>query len=291
MRKPVSTFSSLAAGAVLLLTAPVAGAIDLNPGAVPDRTQITLRLDGGQTFATPNAGESRPALSLSKLYLAHWVLHHGAAEDKATIEHMIRVSDDGVASRLEAKYPQAIPETINRFGLSQTRHNGYWGNTTTSTNDVTRFLAEIRGDHVATPIFNGMASASPIAADGYSQDFGTSQIPGVQGTKFGWSDDRGINATTSFGPGFTVAANTYGPAATHTADVLGAITGSPIIPVSPVGGSPGTHALNLGSTSVPAITGAQVKEKVACLDPNNLRQAIPDDVLVPTTITDSIPGC
>ncbi|MGP6175049.1 hypothetical protein [Corynebacterium sp. A21] len=291
MRKLVSAFSSLTAGALLLLANPVAGAITLDSTAVPDRTQITLRLDGGQTFATPNAGESRPALSLSKLYLGHWVLHHGAAEDKDKVEHMIRVSDDGVASQLESKYPKAIPDTINSFGLTQTHHNGYWGNSTTSTNDVTRFLSEIRGDQVSAPIFNGMASAAPSAADGYTQDFGTSRILAVQGTKFGWSDDRGVNATASFGPGFTVAANTYGPAATHTADVLGAITGSPVIPTPPGESSPGTHELNLGSTSVPAITGAQVKTKIACLDPHNLRQAIPDEGLIPTAITDTIPGC
>ena len=64
-----------------------------------------------------------------------------------------------------------------------------------------------------------MATAAPVAADGYRQDFGTSHIPGVWGTKFGWSDDRTIHASVSTGHGFTVAANTYGDAQTHTADV------------------------------------------------------------------------
>lgn len=282
---------ALATGALVLSLAPAAGAITLDAGAVPDRTQLTLQLQNGTKVATPNSGESRPALSMSKLYLGHWVLHHGAPEDKARVEEMIRVSDDNAASQLEAKYPAAIPDTIAAFGLHQTHHNGYWGNTTTSTDDLTRFLSETRGDPVAAPLFRGMANAAPVAADGYAQDYGTAQIPGVQGTKFGWSDDRSINATASIGPGWTIAANTYGPAAANTVDVLGAITGAPVAPGAPGTGSPGTHELNLGSISVPAITGAQVKQQVACRDPHNLRQVIPDDVLVPTAITDAVPAC
>lgn len=285
MRK---TLLALFSFVLLLGTAPVAGAISLDPGAVPARTQITL-LIGGQQISTPNSGESRPALSLSKLYLGHWVLHHGAPEDKAKVEHMIRVSDDGLANQLETKYPRAIPDTIAAFGLGQTHHNGYWGNTSTSSNDVARFVAETRHDPVAAPLFNGMASASAVAADGYAQDFGTARVPGVQGTKFGWSNDRSIHATVSHGPGFTIAANTYGTPAAHTADVLGAIIGAPVVPGAP--GSPGTRQLNLGSTTVPAITGAELKAQVACLDPHGLRQVIPDEVLVPTAISDAVPAC
>lgn len=288
MRKLALT---LATGATALLLTPAAGAITLEPHAVPDRTQLTLQFPTGDRIATANADESRPALSLSKLYLGHWVLHHGAAGDKAQVEEMIRVSDDGIATTLENKYPNAIPDTIAWFGLHQTHHNGYWGNTTTSTNDVTHFLTEIRHDPVAAPLIRGMENASPVAADGYAQDYGTSRIPGAQGTKFGWSNDRSINATASLGPGWTVAANTYGPAAANTADVLGAITGAPVTPGPAGTGSPGTHELNLGSVTVPALTGAAVKDKVACLDPHNLRQAIPDDVLVPTAVTDAVPGC
>ena len=73
----------------------------------------------------------------------------------------------------------------------------------------------------------GMATAAPVAADGYRQDFGTSRIPGVIGTKFGWSDNRRIHASVSTAPEFTVAANTYGDAATHTADVTHAVHNAP----------------------------------------------------------------
>lgn len=283
--------AALIVGVLALVGTPVASAISLNPHAVPERTQVTLQFQNGHRVATPNSGESRPALSQSKLYLGYWVLHNGAAADQARVEHMIRVSDDAIASDLEHKYPQAIPEIIRDFGLHQTHHNGYWGNTTTSTDDLSGFLQEVRHDPVAAPLLRGMRNAAPVAADGYHQNYGTGRIAGVQGTKFGWSNDHSINSTASIGPGWSIAATTYGPAAANTADVLGAIIGVPLVPGTPEGGSAGTHDLNLGSFSVPALTGAGIKQQVACLDPHNLRQAIPDDVLVPTTITDAIPSC
>lgn len=283
--------AALIVGVLALAGMPVAGAISLNPHVVPERTQVTLQLENGHRMATPNSGESRPALSQSKLYLGYWVLYNGAQADKDRVEHMIRVSDDAVASDLERRYPQAIPEIIRDFNLNQTRHNGYWGRTTTSTDDLTRFLQAVRHDPVAAPLMRGMRDAAPVAADGYHQNYGTGRIPGAQGTKFGWSNDRNVNSTASIGPGWSIAATTYGPAAANTADVLGAIIGVPLVPGTPESGSPGTHELNLGSMSVPALTGAAVKQRVACLDPHNLRQAIPDDALVPTTITDAIPAC
>ncbi|WP_174375385.1 hypothetical protein [Nocardia higoensis] len=66
-----------------------------------------------------------------------------------------------------------------------------------------------------------MATAGEYAADGTPQDRGTARIPGVLGTKWGWSD---VGAPeVSFGPGFTVAAHTYGTSAEQTADVLAAL--------------------------------------------------------------------
>ena len=205
--------------ALSLVTIPAAQAVTLDPHAVPARTQITVRHDSGATVSTANSHESRPALSLSKLYLGYWVLKYGAPADKARVEHMIRVSDDNVATDLDRRYPQAIPSIIHEFGLRETHYTGYWGTTTTSTEDVARFTSRIQRDPIAAPIRTGMATAAPVAADGYRQDFGTSRIPGVIGTKFGWSDNRRIHASVSTAPGFTVAANTYGDAGTHTADV------------------------------------------------------------------------
>ncbi|WP_175974159.1 hypothetical protein [Corynebacterium sp. Marseille-Q2823] len=99
--------------------------------------------------------------------------------------------------------------------------------------DLTRFIGVISGDPVAAPITKGMATAAPTAADGYRQGFGTARIPGIIGTKFGWSDDRQVHASASFGPGYSVAANTYGSPADLTTDVLGAVEVSPQAPSLP----------------------------------------------------------
>lgn len=217
------TLSVATFAAGLAASAATAGIV-LDPAAVPSRTQITLRYSNGTVVSTANSHESRPALSLTKLYLGYWVLQHGSDADKARVENMIRFSEDATATDLDRAYPQAIPEVIAQFGLSETVYPGCWGNTTTSTEDITRFTAAIVNDPVAAPLVNGMRTAAPVAADGYKQDYGTSQIPGVIGTKFGWDDDRNaVNASVSIGDGYTIAANTYGNAGQLTADVLGAV--------------------------------------------------------------------
>lgn len=212
---------------LVLGSAPAVAATTLDPAAVAARTQVTLRYNNGVVVSTANSHESRPALSLVKLYLGYWVLHHGAPEDKARVENMIRYSEDATASDLDRKYPQAIPEVIGQFGLNETHYPGYWGNTTTSTEDLARFTSIMVGDPVAQPIVTGMRTAAPVAADGYKQDYGTSRIPGIIGTKFGWSDARDVNATVSLGNGFVIAANTYGSAADLTFDVLRAVRVTP----------------------------------------------------------------
>lgn len=235
-----------------LISVPSAHAgISLDPSRVPPRTQINLRYSNGHVVETRNAHESRPAMSLAKLYLGMWVLQHGAPEDQGRVENMIRHSEDGTASYLDRKYPRAIPETIARYQLRETHYPGYWGNTTTSTNDVTRFTEAIVHDPVAAPIVRGMRTAAPVAADGYKQDYGTSRIPGVIGTKFGWADNRAINASASFGDGYSIAANTYGGPGQLTQDVLGAVkVEAPRLPMPPAPQPAGPSALERQILSV-----------------------------------------
>ena len=173
---------SLIVGLVLAaLTVSPAQALTFEPGKVPPRTQMTVRYADGNSVSTGNSHESRPALSLAKLYLGMWVLKYGALEDKARVENMIRFSEDGTASDLERKYPQAIPSIIGEYQLGETHHNGYWGNTMTSTEDLTRFIRAISGDPAAAPLMKGMATVAPVASDGYRQDFGTARISGIIG--------------------------------------------------------------------------------------------------------------
>lgn len=109
---------SLIAGlALATVAAPSAQALTFDPGKVPPRTQMTVRYADGNSVSTGNGHKSRPALSLAKLYLGMWVLKYGAPEDKARVENMVRFSEDGTASDLERKYPQAIPSIIGEYRL------------------------------------------------------------------------------------------------------------------------------------------------------------------------------
>ena len=227
----------------------------------------------GSVHGSHDADAPYPALSLVKLYLGYWVLRNGAPEDAARVEHMIRVSDDRVASDLDRKYPQAIDEVARQFGLTATARRGYWGQSTTSASDVARFVHSIQHDPVAAPIIRGMRTVAPVAADGFPQHFGTALLPGAQGSKFGWSDDRvSATASVSFGDGWTAAAMTYGDTRANTAEALGDIN----LPDS----APGALGLSiqLGPWRVPAVT---LRSLLAPYLPAEMVRLIPAHILVP----------
>ena len=214
-----------AAAAGLLIGAPAANA-DEDPATVPSRTALSVRTPGGFAWGTANEHESRSALSMSKLYIVDYALRHGdgAPEDRALAERMIRDSDDGAATQLANKYPQAIEATASEYGLRATHGSADWGRSSTSTADLTEFLVTKQRTDPGSPIFGWMADASNTAADGTPQNWGTAQLPGVQGSKWGWSDlDTPEVASASFGTGFSVAAHTYGTPAEQSADVLDAL--------------------------------------------------------------------
>ena len=77
------------------------------------------------------------------------------------------------------------------------------------------------------PVLVAMRQATPRAADGYAQDYGTAVLPGAVGTKWGWSDDRrSVHASVTYGRDFTVSANTWGTKHALTNDVRGAFRGT-----------------------------------------------------------------
>lgn len=251
--------------------APAAEAMDVKPGAAGGRTAVAVYHPNGSWTGSPDAHQARPALSLSKLYLGYWVLRHGHPGDKAQVEHMIRVSSDGVAAQLDRKYPHAIDAVARDFGLQNTARRGRWGNTATSAYDVAKFVSMIRNDPVAFPIIQGMRTAAPFAQDGFPQDYGTSRLPGAEGTKFGWSDDRSsYTATVSFGPGWTAAAMTVGDKGANTHDALALI--DPNLPW----GAPSTSSV--GPYSVPL---RPLREVLPPQVPYQIRDAVPPHILVP----------
>ncbi|MFC3961090.1 hypothetical protein [Nocardia jiangsuensis] len=218
--------TALAVGICCVLPAPLAAA-DPPPATiatcdVPPRTAFSTRTLRGDGCGSANENEPRAALSLAKLYLVDYALRYGtdAAVDLAAGERAIRFSDDAAADTLDAAYPDAVDAIAAEYGLTHTG-GGYWGTSTTSTSDVAAFLlAKLRTDR-DSPILDWMADAAPVAADGTEQNWGTAEVPGVLGTKWGWSD-TGISevASASFGAGHVVVAITIGSTGEHTADVF-----------------------------------------------------------------------
>ncbi|WP_433725551.1 hypothetical protein ACQP0C_30680 [Nocardia sp. CA-129566] len=216
---------SVAAVAVLVFAAPsaVADAIGDETLGVPPRTSFSFRsVVPGIEWGTANEYESRTGLSLVKLYMVDYALHHGdgSVADLALAERMIRYSDDSAADAMGAKYPQAIDAIAAEYHLTGTKSGAVWGMSYTSTADVASFLAAKQRTEPGSPIFDWMAAAGEQATDGTSQDWGTARLPGVMGSKWGWSDSGPLEvASASFGAGFAVAAHTRGTPQDQTADL------------------------------------------------------------------------
>lgn len=270
----VNNFKKAAIAFVLALAtiagiAPAANAMDVRPGNPGGRTAVAVYHPNGTWTGSPDAHQPRRALSLSKLYLGYWVLRHGSPAEKRQVERMIAVSSDSIAAQLDRAHPQAIDAVARDFGLRNTYRNGRWGATRTSAYDVAKFVNDIRTDPVAIPIIRGMRNAAPVAQDGFHQNYGTSRLPGAEGTKFGWSDDRRTaTATVTFGPGWVASALTYGNVGANTHDALSWIRPELPMPVTS----------SVGPFHAPA---KPLRDALPPQVPPHIRNAAPD-VLVPT---------
>ncbi|WP_283116805.1 hypothetical protein [Corynebacterium stationis] len=177
------------------------------------KSQLTyIRLSDGMHLGSANERFARPALSLSKLYIADYVIDEGTESEKYDALQMISDSDDGIAEELFAAYPESIDEVAKKYGLYSTDAGEYWGRSVTSTYDVVKFIRALKDEDPLHPILVAMSQPDEIAADGYEQDFGTAVLKNVIGTKWGWSNDRDIHASVSFGDNFIVAASVTGSA-------------------------------------------------------------------------------
>lgn len=179
----------------------------------PTGSQVSYtRLSDGFHTGTATERFARPALSLIKLYIADYVLSEGDPQDAEEAIEMIEVSDDAAAEDLFSRYPQAIEATAQRYGLLSTRASDMWGYSVTSTYDVVSYITQKLEKDPDSPVLAAMCKAQPIAADGYAQDFGTVILPGVEGSKWGWSNDLTLHSSVSFGDDFVVAAAVTGSA-------------------------------------------------------------------------------
>ncbi|WP_448851093.1 hypothetical protein [Corynebacterium sp. 335C] len=271
----------------------------------PARTEIVaVNLVSGETFTTANPHEQMPGLSIAKLYMAQYIVEHGDAADIPAAEQMIRVSHDGIATQLYRKYPTSIADTARDYGLGDTVAARAWGSSRTSAHDMATFLRVLLERDPAGPVVRAMKATAPVAADGYAQDYGTSRLPGAQGTKFGWSDDRtSAHATATIGDGYVIGASTYGTAQALTDDVLGAFPGGenpanpvpdlpdpfsppvPDLPLPELPGVPGVPGLP-GSDALPELPGSDALPEVPGLPlpDQGSAPALPEDV------RDLIPG-
>lgn len=214
--------AAVAAGLLVAYAAqaPKANAMDVIPGDPGGRTDLVVYHSDGHWTGSPNARDPRPALSLAKLCLGYYVLANGSPEEQGKVLRMIRASDDLLAVELDEKYPDAINDIAEDFELESTHSDGYWGKSVTSPYDLARFVTAILNDPVAEPLIRGMANHAPYAEDGFKQDFGTDQLDGAIGSKFGWADDlESAFGSVTFGPDWVAAAMSYGDVDEHTDDV------------------------------------------------------------------------
>ncbi|AGG65624.1 hypothetical protein [Corynebacterium callunae] len=267
-----------------LVSAVPANAIEL-ADAIPERTQIVIVYDDGTIVASENADESRPALSLAKLYLGYYVLEEGDEEDAVLVYDMIRYSQDSTADYLESIYPEAIEEIVDEFDLRDTDWAGYWGNSTTSMLDMAEFVSKVNDDPTAAPLIDGMANTAEEAADGYAQDFGTITLPDMLGTKLGWSDNLDVHASVSIGSDFVVAANTYGDADTLTEDVQDYLSeDSPEVTTPAIANSYAGNTVSVVESAKQMKTAADVKDELAGTIKAEALSLVPDALPIPNFI-------
>lgn len=284
------------AATALLAAVSVAGAAQAQAQSLdaPGRTQISVdHAHSSAHLGTANENEPRYSLSLTKLLIADYVFAHGSAADKAKASQMIRTSDDGLATELAGKYPNAIRATANQYNLNSAVPADTWGNWKFSSNDWSRYLsAKLREDPTGTgPLLSAMRQSTTVAADGYNQRFGVALLPGVDGWKSGWSDDRSTyHASVGFGGGWTVAVQTSGNRGALNRDLTGALdrVGPPTPDAGP--GMTNWPARAVAQGSVDDVTAwvNQVAPGVRVQSPS--MGAVPQYIPLPDVVASALPS-
>ncbi|MFD5243558.1 hypothetical protein ACFWIW_03410 [Amycolatopsis sp. NPDC058340] len=178
---------------------------DLVPGGqvsvvVYDRTT-------GKNTVSLKPERSYTSASLVKLLIALEALQAGAPP--STVQRMLSVSDDDIASRLWTVHggPRIVTRWAAKIGLAGTRppeDPGRWGDTRITAADVVkiyRYLLDQAGDGPRTTIMRALSGATENGSDGVRQYFG---IPDAVGSlpwsiKQGWACCRGSRILHSSG--------------------------------------------------------------------------------------------
>ena len=190
-----------------------------------DHSISYIRLHDGMYMGSAAEHDPRPALSLIKLYIATYVIEQGEYEDKYEALGMIASSSDKSAEELFKKYPDSIDKIAKEYDLESTKAGETWGYSETSTYDVASFISQLIKRDETHPVLVAMSHADPVSEDGYDQDYGTAKLSNVVGSKWGWSNDKSINSSVSFGKNFVAAASINGSANDLTDYVKSEING------------------------------------------------------------------
>lgn len=200
------------------LTSRIPEAVDSALGRGAEVDFALLDRQTGTYFANGDTDQVETA-SISKLFIADDVLRGAeiaqvpvADDDMASIETMLKSSDDGAANYLWYKYGEndIITRVTQRYGLTATSPpwDGLWWNTTTSAAELVSYYSRLLDgagglSPASTSTMIGLLRQStPVATDGYHQQFGiVDALPAepVRAIKQGWMcciTDRWLHLST-----------------------------------------------------------------------------------------------
>ncbi|RIJ66987.1 hypothetical protein D1871_23230 [Nakamurella silvestris] len=159
---------------------------------------VVDRTTGQVVAETANANTQVASASIMKLFLAAYYAVQAGGYGKmtgslrASLEYMIKYSDDATASQLFTA--SAIPSMATRYGLSNTANAinvGHWGAARITAHDMSRFLFQVNKDGLVGPwLIPLMGQTNASGSDGFNQKFGFNALTGTHGSKQGWSSDN-----------------------------------------------------------------------------------------------------
>ncbi len=211
--------AAVPSGAATAVTAAVTAADDVVSG----RSDVTLAVAvadraTGEFVGSMSGTEPMYAASLVKIIIAVDVLQRRRsglavdAEDVALIRRALGPSDDQAMNLLWTRFdgPAAVSRVARQLGLSATRppvDPSQWGESLVSAHDMVLLYRHVLGELPPWDrelIMTALATAPPVAADGFAQDFGLQAAPGRSlAAKQGWMccpDDRiNLHSTGALG--------------------------------------------------------------------------------------------
>lgn len=183
-----------------------------------DIETVVLDRNTGQSVSN-GVNKPFPIASVAKLFIADDLLlreSQGETQlspaDRASLEVMLRSSDDGAAQMFwDRSGGNAVIERVKaRYGLAGTTapHNGHWDVTTSTASDLVRYYDMLLNGSGGLPpeqtnfIISNLAQFTPTGTDGYPQRFGipeglyAERVAVKQGWFCCWSGPNQLHVST-----------------------------------------------------------------------------------------------